>query len=142
MTVVREAIPVRDAPAVPVELWFTRHGPVIRSAPESDAAFAVRAAWLEPGMAPYLGSIETMRAPDVERFTAALNRWGAPGENLVYADAGTIGWKAAGLTPVRPRLGRHAAGAWRRALRVGRLLRHGRAAGGGEPGPRLDRHGQ
>ena len=103
MTVVREEIPVRRAPPVPAELWFTRHGPVIRSVPESDAAFAVRAAWLEPGMAPYLGSIETMRAPDVERFTAALNRWGAPGENLVYADeTGTIGWKAAGLTPVRP----------------------------------------
>jgi penicillin G amidase len=103
MTVVREEIPVRGAPPVPAELCFTRHGPVIRSAPESDTAFAVRAAWLEPGMAPYLGSIETMRAPDVERFTAALNRWGAPGENLVYADeAGTIGWKAAGLTPVRP----------------------------------------
>jgi penicillin G amidase len=103
MTVVREEIPVRDAPPVPAELWFTRHGPVIRSAPESDAAFAVRAAWLEPGMAPYLGSIETMRAPDTERFVAALNRWGAPGENLVYADQdGGIGWKAAGLTPVRP----------------------------------------
>jgi penicillin G amidase len=103
MTVVREEIPVRDAPPVPVELWFTRHGPVIRSVRESDAAFAIRAAWLEPGMAPYLGSIETMRAHDAERFTAALNRWGAPGENLVYADeAGTIGWKAAGLTPVRP----------------------------------------
>jgi penicillin G amidase len=103
MTVVREEIPVRDAPPVPVELWFTRHGPVIRSVPDADAAFAVRAAWLEPGMAPYLGSIETMRAQDVERFTAALNRWGAPGENLVFADAaGTIGWKAAGLTPIRP----------------------------------------
>lgn len=103
MTVVREEIPVREAPPVPVELWFTRHGPVICSVPESEAAFAVRAAWLEPGMAPYLGSIETMRAPDVERFIAALNRWGAPGENLIYADkAGTIGWKAAGLTPVRP----------------------------------------
>jgi penicillin amidase len=103
MAVVREEIPVRDGPPVPAELWFTRHGPVIRSAPESDAAFAVRAAWLEPGMAPYLSSIETMRAPDVERFTAALNRWGSPGENVVYADeAGTIGWKAAGLTPIRP----------------------------------------
>ncbi len=103
MTVVREEIPVRDAPPVPAELWFTRHGPVIRSVPESDAAFAVRAAWLEPGMAPYLGSIEAMRAPDAERFTAALNRWGAPGENLVYAgEAGAIGWKAAGLTPIRP----------------------------------------
>ncbi|MGN6792645.1 MAG: penicillin acylase family protein [Streptosporangiaceae bacterium] len=103
MTVVHEEIPVRDAPAVPVELCFTRHGPVIRAVPESGAAFALRAAWLEPGMAPYLGSIETMRAQDAERFTAALNRWGAPGENLVYADqAGTIGWKAAGLTPIRP----------------------------------------
>lgn len=103
MTAVHEEIPVRGSPPVPVELWFTRHGPVIRSAPESDTAFAVRAAWLEPGMAPYLASIETMRAPDAERFIAALNRWGAPGENLVYADeAGTIGWKAAGLTPVRP----------------------------------------
>ena len=103
MTVVREEIPVRDSPPVPVELWFTRHGPVIRSAAASDAAFAVRAAWLEPGMAPYLSSLEIMRAPDAERFTAALNRWGAPGENLVYADeTGTIGWKAAGLTPVRP----------------------------------------
>jgi penicillin G amidase len=103
MTVVREEIPVRDAPPAPAELWFTRHGPVIRSVPETDTAFAVRAAWLEPGMAPYLASIEAMRAPDAERFTAAANRWGAPGENLVYADqAGTIGWKAAGLTPVRP----------------------------------------
>jgi penicillin G amidase len=103
MTVVREEIPLRDEPPVPVELWFTRHGPVIRSLPESDAAFAVRAAWLEPGMAPYLAGIEAMRAPDVERFTAALNRWGAPGENMIYADeAGTVGWKAAGLTPIRP----------------------------------------
>lgn len=103
MTVVREEIPVRDAPPVPVELRFTRHGPVIRSIPESDAAFALRAAWLEPGMAPYLASIDGMRAPDAERFTDALNRWGAPSENLLYADdAGTIGWKAAGLTPVRP----------------------------------------
>jgi len=103
MTVVREEIPVRDAPPVPAELWFTRHGPVIRCIPESETAFAVRAAWLEPGMAPYLASIEAMRALDAERFTVALNRWGAPGENLVYADqAGTIGWKAAGLTPVRP----------------------------------------
>ena len=103
MTVIREEIPVRGGPSAQAELWFTRHGPVIRSIPESDAAFAIRAAWLEPGMAPYLASIETMRAPDVEGFVAALNRWGAPGENHVYADeSGTIGWKAAGLTPIRP----------------------------------------
>ncbi|MFB0970808.1 MAG: penicillin acylase family protein, partial [Pseudomonadales bacterium] len=33
---------------------------------------------------------------------AALNRWGAPAENQVYADTqGNIGYKPAGLTPIR-----------------------------------------
>jgi penicillin amidase len=103
MRVLREQIPVRDAPPADVELAFTRHGPVIRAVPDKDAAFAVRAAWLEPGTAPYLGSVEYMRARNLEQFTAALNRWGTPGENQVYADTdGNIAWKAAGLTPIRP----------------------------------------
>jgi penicillin G amidase len=103
MQVRREQIPVRDAPPAEVELAFTRHGPVIRAVPDQDAAFAVRAAWLEPGTAPYLGSLEYMRSRNLEQFTAALNRWGTPGENQVYADTdGNIAWKAAGLTPIRP----------------------------------------
>jgi penicillin G amidase len=103
MQVLSEQIPVRDAPPADVELAFTRHGPVIRAVPGKDAAFAVRAAWLEPGTAPYLGSVEYMRARNLEQFTAALNRWGTPGENQVYADTdGNIAWKAAGLTPIRP----------------------------------------
>jgi penicillin amidase len=103
MTIVREQIPVRDEPPAQVELAFTRHGPVIRAVPDRDAAFAVRAAWLEPGTAPYLGSVEYMRAGNLEQFTAALNRWGTPGENQVYADTdGNIAWQAAGLTPIRP----------------------------------------
>ncbi|HEX5290661.1 MAG TPA: penicillin acylase family protein [Streptosporangiaceae bacterium] len=103
MRVVREQIPVRDGPPAGVELAFTRHGPVIRMLPDQEAAFAVRAAWLEPGTAPYLGSVEYMRARNLEQFTAALNRWGVPGENQVYADTeGNIAWKAAGLTPIRP----------------------------------------
>jgi len=103
MQVLREQIPVRDGPPADVELAFTRHGPVIRALPAQNAAFAVRAAWLEPGTAPYLGSVEYMRARNLEQFTAALNRWGTPGENQVYADTdGNIAWKAAGLTPIRP----------------------------------------
>lgn len=90
-----------SAAATAVELAFTRHGPVIAST--DTHCFAVRAAWLEPGMAPYLGSIDYMRASDVESFSAAMNRWGAPPENQIYADtSGNIGWKAAGLTPRRP----------------------------------------
>ncbi len=103
MRVIRELIPVRGGPAAEVELAFTRHGPVIRADAERHTAFAVRAAWLEPGMAPYLGSIDYMRATSWEQFSAAMNRWGAPGENQVYADVdGNIAWKAAGLTPIRP----------------------------------------
>jgi len=100
---VRETVPVRGGEPVEVDLWFTRHGPVIDSRADGNAAFAVRAAWLEPGMAPYLGSMEYMRASGPDEFVAAMNRWGAPGENQVYAAAdGTIGWRPAGLVPRRP----------------------------------------
>lgn len=103
MQVVREHIPVRGARPADVDLLFTRHGPVVRELPVRNAAFAVRAAWLCPGMAPYLSSLEYMRARTMEQFTVALNRWGSPAENMVYADTeGNIAWKAAGLTPIRP----------------------------------------
>ena len=103
MRVVRDSIEVAGGRSVAVELVFTRHGPVIRSDRATGTAFAVRAAWLEPGMAPYLGSMDYMRARNWDEFLGAMNRWGAPPENQVYADTqGNIGWKTSGLTPIRP----------------------------------------
>ena len=103
MQVERQLIPVKDGYPVEAELKFTRHGPVIYEDTQKNIAFALRAAWLEPGMAPYLGSVDYMRAGDWDGFLAAMNRWGAPGENQVYADKdGNIGWKPAGLVPRRP----------------------------------------
>jgi penicillin amidase len=65
-------------------------------------AYAARVGWLEPGMAPYFGSIEYMRAQNWREFVGALNRWGAPSENQVYADIdGNIGYKPVGLFPKR-----------------------------------------
>ena len=82
---------------------FTRHGPVLAADAAAHRAFALRAAWLDEGMAPYFGAIEYMRARNWDQFAAAMNRWGAPGENQVYADtSGNIGWIPAGLTVVRP----------------------------------------
>ena len=53
-------------------------------------------------MAPYFGSIEYMRAENFREFIGALNRWGAPSENQVYADTdGNIGYKPAGRFPKR-----------------------------------------
>ena len=96
-----ETISVLNADPVEVTLRFTVHGPVIH---ETDThVFAVRAGWLEPGMAPYFGSVEYMRATNWDEFLAALNRWGAPSENQVYADVdGNICYKPAGLFPRRP----------------------------------------
>ena len=100
-TVIEETIPVRDGPDAVIELKFSRHGPIIHET--ETHAFAVRAGWLQPGMAPYFGSIEYMRAQNWREFLGALNRWGAPSENQVYADTdGNIGYKPAGLFPRRP----------------------------------------
>ena len=103
METFEETIPVRGGDDRTVELRFTRHGPVLYQDPDRDLAIGLRAAWLEPGMAPYLGSIEYIRARNWDQFLAAMNRWGTPSENQVYADtSGNIGWKPGGLAPVRP----------------------------------------
>jgi penicillin amidase len=100
---VSERIEVKGESTRLVTNRFTRHGPILLSEPDSHRMFGLRAAWLEEGMAPYFGAIEYMRARNWDQFGAAMNRWGAPGENQVYADtAGNIGWIAAGLTVVRP----------------------------------------
>lgn len=103
MDVIEESIPVLGDQPRTVELRFTRHGPVLHQDPDSNIAIGLRAAWLEPGTAPYLGSIEYIRARNWDQFLAAMNRWGAPSENQVYADIhGNIGWKPGGLAPIRP----------------------------------------
>jgi penicillin amidase len=99
---VSDTISVRDSDPIEADLRFTRHGPVIYEDPERHLAFAVRPAWVEPGTAPYLGSMDYMRAENLDEFLAAMNRWGAPPENQLFADpSGTIAWKPAGLTPIR-----------------------------------------
>jgi penicillin amidase len=103
MEVETQTIAVAGQEPQVVELKFTRHGPVVYEDPTRRLAFAVRAAWLEPGMAPYLGSMDYMRARNWDEFLSAMNRWGAPSENQVYADMdGNIGWKPGGRAPIRP----------------------------------------
>jgi len=102
MSIIDEPVAVHDAAAQSVTLKFTRHGPVIFEDAINHRAFAARVGWLEPGMAPYFGSVEYMRAQNWREFVGALNRWGAPGENQVYADIdGNIGYKPVGLFPRR-----------------------------------------
>ena len=101
--VVREEIEVRGAPAVPVELAFTRHGPVIYRERAGGRAFAVRSAWLEPGTETYLGALGYLHAHSLADYEAAIARWGAPSLNHLFADTeGNIAWLAGGFVPRRP----------------------------------------
>jgi penicillin G amidase len=97
-----DRIAVAGSDPVEVELLHTRHGPVVHHDPAGGTAVAVRAVWLEPGMSPYLASVEYQTAADADRFVEALSRWGAPGVNQVYATVdGDIGWQACALVPRR-----------------------------------------
>lgn len=103
MKVVSETIAVRGREPQRAELAFTRHGPVLHVDRTRRLAYALRTAWSEPGMAPYFGSIDYMHARNFTEFRRAMGRWGAPGENQLYADVqGHIGWVVGGHAPKRP----------------------------------------
>jgi penicillin amidase len=103
MRIEREKIRVKGkSEPVDVELKFTLHGPVIYEDPGRKRAYALRWVGAEPGGAGYLASLSLARARNWNEFLAALERWKAPSENIVYADVdGNIGWVAAGQSPLR-----------------------------------------
>ena len=103
MTVIRETIPVRGRGGVEVELKYTRHGPVVFEDPDNHVAYAVAAAWLDYGSAPYLASLRMDQATTWEEFVEACSYSRIPSENMVWADrAGNIGYQAVGVSPIRP----------------------------------------
>ena len=102
MRVVQDTVSIKGEKPEAVTLKFTRHGPVIFEDPKARRAYAVRAAWMEQGSAPYLASLRMNQARTWEEFreACAFNRM--PAENMVWADrTGTIGWQAAGIQPLR-----------------------------------------
>lgn len=102
MTVIREEIPVKGQGDHTAVLKYTRHGPVVFEDRENHKAYAVRAAWMEIGGAPYLASLRMDQATTWDEFVEACNYSNIPGENMVWADrAGNIGWQAVGIAPVR-----------------------------------------
>ena len=102
MRVITDAIPVRGAKPETVELKYTRHGPVVFEDRASHRAYSLRAAWMEPGSAPYLASLRMSQAHSWAEFREACAYNRMPAENMVWVDrTGTIGWQAAGIQPLR-----------------------------------------
>lgn len=103
MSIIEETIPVKGRAPASVELKYTRHGPVVHEDPERNLAYAVRAAWMELGGAPYLASLRMDQATNWEEFREACSFSNIPGENMIWAGRdGTIGWQAVGIAPIRP----------------------------------------
>lgn len=99
---VEETIAVRGGEHVVTRLEYTMHGPVIHRDVERGFAVALRAVWLEPGMAPYLASIGYADAADGDAFLDALRHWGAPAVNQVFATPdGDWGWQVSAKIPRR-----------------------------------------
>ena len=87
----------------PVELKYTRHGPVVFEDRTHHKAYAVRAAWREIGSAPYLASLRMDQARSWKEFRDACGYSRMPAENMVWADVdGNIGYQAVGIAPLRP----------------------------------------
>lgn len=102
MTVLTEEIQVKGQGAHTAELKYTRHGPVVFEDEDRNLAYAVRAAWMEIGGAPYLSSLRMDQARTWEEFRQANAYSNIPGENMVWAGRdGTIGWQSVGIAPVR-----------------------------------------
>ncbi|HLI11821.1 MAG TPA: penicillin acylase family protein [Alphaproteobacteria bacterium] len=104
-----EQINVRGAAPVTLTVRETRHGPVISDvvedlakATERGTVVSLAATWMRPDnrIAESLYHID--KARNWDEFVAALRDFGAPEQNLTYADVdGHIGFYAAGWVPIR-----------------------------------------
>lgn len=103
MRIVEDTVAVKGQAPVSVELKYTRHGPVLHEDTTNHKAYALRAAWMEIGSAPYLASLRMNQARTWEEFRDACTYARIPAENMVWADVtGHIGWQASGIQPLRP----------------------------------------
>ena len=102
MVQIDEVFAVKGEADQTLPLLFTRHGPVVYQDRDRHIAVAVRTVFTDPGSAPYMCSLKSMRTATMPAFRDALATWGAPSVNMVYADVkGDICWQAAAYVPRR-----------------------------------------
>jgi len=93
----REMVGVKGGNSVNVDVWVTRHGPIVDE--RNGKAYAMRWDAMDGFGFPFF---DIDRAENWEEFRSALSHYWGPAQNFVYADkAGHIGYQAAGRVPVR-----------------------------------------
>ena len=102
MKLIQDSIHVKNSADVKITHKYSIHGPICFIDSVNHKAYAIRAAWMEPGGAPYLASLRIDQATDWESFREACSYSHIPGENMIWADKkGNIGWQAVGIIPIR-----------------------------------------
>ncbi len=85
---------------VNLDVTVTRHGPIVLE--KEGKRYALRWTALDPKLNNSNTTYSLNRAQNWKEFTAALNTYTAPTQNIVYADTeGHIGYYAAGIVPIR-----------------------------------------
>jgi penicillin amidase len=98
----KEIIRVKGKPEETVDVVVTRHGPIISDLlPGENRKLALKWTIYDP-QAAHIPFFAVNSAKNWQDFEAAFSQFGAPGQNVVYADVdGHIGYQATGLIPIR-----------------------------------------
>ncbi len=98
----QEIIRVKGKPEVKFDVVVTRHGPIITDlVPGETRRLALKWIIYDPKSSgvPFF---QVNSAKNWDEFRAAFSGFGAPGQNVVYADVdGHIGYQATGFVPIR-----------------------------------------
>jgi penicillin amidase len=98
----KEIIRVKGKPEVTVDVVVTRHGPIITDlVPGETRKLALKWIIYDPKSSG-IPFFSVNSAKNWGEFRAAFSVFGAPGQNVVYADVdGHIGYQATGFVPIR-----------------------------------------
>jgi penicillin amidase len=98
----QEIIRVKGEPEITLDIESTRHGPIIADLiPGEQRKLALKWTALDPATL-NIPFFAVGLAKNWQDFQAAFAHFGAPGQNVVYADVdGHIGYQATGFIPIR-----------------------------------------
>ncbi len=98
----KEIIEVKGKPEVNLDVVTTRHGPIITAiVPGEKRQLALKWVIYDPSISSTI-FFDVDSAKNWQEFRAAFSHFGAPGQNVVYADVdGHIGYQATGTIPIR-----------------------------------------
>jgi penicillin G amidase len=98
----REIIKVKHGADVTLNVVSTRHGPIITPMIKGETRQIALKWVIQDPQALQVPFYDVDQAQNWEQFRSAFSRFGAPGQNVVYADVdGHIGYQTTGMIPIR-----------------------------------------